>query len=214
LPFICALYKMINSCLWLPYGIGQTIIFLPCVSSSSFFFHTWCGLSANLGCMSETCCTLLAENTGCKKVAKNRHLGTIAQLCRATSSQLRHLSTFGKNLLSSNTNSTCPHDMANFGPLTALIGWPVWAPLQISTGFVSWQRYCTASGSGRQPNCGVEQRALPIFGRATITLGIGPHFSVSQKKGATNHGYNFVNSWWICKILSLLERPVNFQQHQ
>ena len=25
--------------------------------------------------------------------------------------------------------------------------------------------------------CGVEQRAPPIFGRATITLGIGPHFS-------------------------------------
>jgi len=25
--------------------------------------------------------------------------------------------------------------------------------------------------------CGVEQRALPIFGRAAITLGIGPHSS-------------------------------------
>jgi len=33
------------------------------------------------------------------------------------------------------------------------------------------------SSSGRQPNCGVEQRAPPIFGRATITLGIGPHSS-------------------------------------
>jgi len=31
--------------------------------------------------------------------------------------------------------------------------------------------------SGRQPNCGVEQRAPPIFGRAAITLGIGPHSS-------------------------------------
>ena len=36
-----------------------------------------------------------------------------------------------------------------------------------------------------------------------------------SKKGChSNHGYNFVNSWWICKILSLLERPVNFQQNQ
>ena len=26
------------------------------------------------------------------------------------------------------------------------------APLQISTGFSSWQRYCTSSSSGRQPN--------------------------------------------------------------
>jgi len=41
-------------------------------------------------------CTRLAANTGRKKVAKNRHLGTIAQLCRAISSQLRHVSTIGK----------------------------------------------------------------------------------------------------------------------
>ena len=33
----------------------------------------------------------LAENTGRKIVAKNRHLGTIAQLCQAISSQLRHM---------------------------------------------------------------------------------------------------------------------------
>jgi len=38
----------------------------------------------------------LAENTGRKKVAKNRRLGTIAVLCRAISSQLRHVSTIGK----------------------------------------------------------------------------------------------------------------------
>jgi len=30
--------------------------------------------------MSEMCCTRLAENTGRKKVAKNRHLGTITLL--------------------------------------------------------------------------------------------------------------------------------------
>ena len=36
-----------------------------------------------------------------------------------------------------------------------------------------------------------------------------------SKKGChPNHGYNFVNSWSICKILSLLQRAVNFQQHQ
>jgi len=63
----------------------------------------------------------LAANTGRKKVAKNRHLGTIAQLCRAISSQLRHISTIGKKLLSSNISSTCPHNMVNFGPLAAEI---------------------------------------------------------------------------------------------
>jgi len=29
--------------------------------------------------------------------AKNRHFGTIAQLCRAISSELKHVSTTGKN---------------------------------------------------------------------------------------------------------------------
>jgi len=44
-------------------------------------------------------CTRLAANTGRKKVAKNRHLGTSAQLCRAISSQIRHVSTIGKKLV-------------------------------------------------------------------------------------------------------------------
>jgi len=67
------------------------------------------------------CGTVLAANAGPKKVAKNRHLGTITQICRAISSQLRHVSTIGKNFLSSNISSTCPHNMVNFGPLAAEI---------------------------------------------------------------------------------------------
>jgi len=78
--------------------------FFPCLISAVAdwilpYFHTWCGLSANLGYRSETCCTRLAENTGRKKVSKNRHMGTIAQICRAISSQLRHVSTIGKNFV-------------------------------------------------------------------------------------------------------------------
>ena len=110
--------------LWPPYEMGQAIIFLSCgfFFLPSFFprlisavadwmlpyFHTWCGLSANLECRSEMCCTWLAENTGCKKSPKIRHLGTITQLCRAVSLslQLRHLLTMGKNLLNSNISST------------------------------------------------------------------------------------------------------------
>jgi len=84
-------------------------LFLPSLISAIAdwilpYLHTWCGPSANLGCRSETCCTQLAENTGCKKSPKIHHLGTIAQLCRAISSQLRHVSTIGKNLLNSNTS--------------------------------------------------------------------------------------------------------------
>jgi len=52
---------------------------------------------------------------------KYRHLHTIAQLCRAISSQLRHASTIRKNLLSSNTSPTGPYNMVNFGPLAGEI---------------------------------------------------------------------------------------------
>jgi len=39
---------------------------------------------------------------------------------------LRHVSTIGKNLLSSNMSSRCPHNMTNFGPLAAEIDLVVW----------------------------------------------------------------------------------------
>jgi len=49
---------------------------------------------------------------------KNSHLRTIVQLCWAISS---HVSTSGKNLLSSNISSRCLHNMVNFGLLAAEI---------------------------------------------------------------------------------------------
>jgi len=82
----------------------------------------WCGLTANLECITEMCCTRLAEIQD----VKIRHLRTIAQGCRAISLHLRHLSTIGKKLSNSNISSTRPHNMVNFGPLTAEIGWRVW----------------------------------------------------------------------------------------
>jgi len=39
-------------------------------------------------------------------------------------------------------------------------------------------------------------------------------YTVSQKRCHLNHGYNnFVNSWSICKMLSLLQRALIFQQN-
>ena len=35
------------------------------------YFHTWCGLRANLGCRSETCCTRLAEIQDAKNRQKS-----------------------------------------------------------------------------------------------------------------------------------------------
>ena len=104
---------------FLPYSQPSQIGSLP-------YFHTWCGPSANLECRSEMCCTRPAGNTGRKIDAKNCRLRTIAQLCRAISSQLRHVSTIGKNFLSGNMSSTCPYNMVNFGPLAAEIISLVW----------------------------------------------------------------------------------------
>ena len=56
------------------------------------------------------------EMQDAKKVAKNRHLGTIAQLCRAISSQLKHVSTIGKKLVKQQYVLQMPHNMVNFGP--------------------------------------------------------------------------------------------------
>ena len=57
-----------------------------------------------------------------------------------------------KNLLSSNTSSTCPDNMVNFGPLTGEIGSGVWGTPTNFNGFCILAAYCTASSSGRQPN--------------------------------------------------------------
>jgi len=88
--------------------------------------------------MSEMCCTRLTGNAGRKKSPKSRHLRTIVQLCRAISPQLRHVSTIGKNLLSSNTSSTCPDNMVNFGPLAAEIDPVVWGTPANFNGFRVW----------------------------------------------------------------------------
>ena len=62
-------------------------------------------------------------------------MGTVPQVCRAISSQLRHVSTIGKNLLSSRMSSTCPHNMVNFGPLAAEIVSLVWGTPANFNGF-------------------------------------------------------------------------------
>ena len=64
------------------------------------------------------CCTWLAGAAGRKNVAKNRHLGTIAQLCRSISLQLRHVSTIGKKLVK---QRYALHMSPQYGELLALL---------------------------------------------------------------------------------------------
>ena len=128
--------------------------------------HTWRGLSADLRCRSETCCTRLAENTGCKNLPKNRHLGTITQLCGAMSSQLRHASTIGKKVVK---QQYLLHMSPQYGELWPTIGWDRFVSLGhpyklISTGFDSSLKSVTArhSSSERQPNFAALNRGRHI----------------------------------------------------
>jgi len=89
---------------------------------STILRHMVCP-SANLECMSETCCARLAENTGCT---------TVSGYIFATKA---HIDSRKKNLLSSNISSTCPHNMVNFGPLAAEIGPVVWGTPAHFNGF-------------------------------------------------------------------------------
>jgi len=70
-----------------------------------------------------------------QKLAKILHLLTILQICRAISSQLRHVSTTGKNWLNINIFATCPHNIVNFGPLAAEIDLGVWGTPANFNGF-------------------------------------------------------------------------------
>jgi len=134
----------------------QTLYFCPVVSSFfllSFIFlprlispvadwmstilphMVWSGLSVNLRCSSETCCMRLAENTGCKKSPKIRHLSTIAQLSRAISLQDSYWQSVKKSLLNSNISPTFPYNMVNFGLLAAQIVSLLWGTPANFNGF-------------------------------------------------------------------------------
>jgi len=83
-----------------------------------------------------------------------------------------------KNLLNADTSSTRSHNMVNFRLLTAEIRWRVWGtPANFSGLRVLAALLHSNLVVGVSQTCGVEQRVPPIFGRAAITLGIGPHSS-------------------------------------
>jgi len=90
--------------LYCGHPIGQAVIFCSCGFFFFFlllllfylaysrrsqigylaYFHTWCGLSANLEWRSEICCTRLTENTGCKNMPSAHHRTTLSGYIFAT----------------------------------------------------------------------------------------------------------------------------------
>ena len=131
------------------------------------------------------CCTWLAENTGRKNDAK---IAIWAPSHNFVELYLRNRGMYRqseKNLLRSNICYTCPHNMVNFSLLAAEIVSGVWATPVTFNGF----RVLAALLRGSQivsisQTLRVERRVPPMFGRATIRLGISPHSSypsISQK---------------------------------
>ena len=93
---------------------------------SAILPHMVHGLSANLRCRSETCCTPLDENAGRKNSPKiaiwaPSHNFVGLCLCNCTYRQSEK-----NDLLSRNISSTYPHNMVNFGILAAEIVSLVW----------------------------------------------------------------------------------------
>jgi len=98
------------------------------------YFHTWCGLSANLECRYEMGCTRLAENTGRKNTQK-----IAICICPAVSQQLRHISTIEKKLV---RQQFLLHMSSQYGKCRPTKGWEGFGSLvhpskfQISTGCI------------------------------------------------------------------------------
>jgi len=117
-----------------------------------------------------------------------------------------------KNLLSSNISSTYPHHTVNFGPLAAEISPVVLGTPANFNGFrvlaaLLHGTHSTLQQWASAKLCGVEQMAPPVFGRAAITLGIGPHSSffyctspvfLLLECNSTDE-WLFVNVWSVCR---------------
>jgi len=78
------------------------------------------------------CGTRLAANTGRKKSPFWHHRTNLSGCIFAAKACIDNQK---KNLLNTDTSSTCPHNMVNFGLLTAEICWPVWGTPANFNGF-------------------------------------------------------------------------------
>jgi len=131
----------------------------------------WRGLSANLEYILKCAARGSLKIKDAKITQRNRHLSIIAQICRAVSSQLRHLSTVGKHLLNSIVSSTRSCNMVHFGPLTAEISWRLWGTPANFNGF-----RVLALLLHRHRSADVNQTLYDVWTSAGIVHYTGLHF--------------------------------------
>ena len=123
------------------------------------------------------CCTRLAGNAGRKKSPKRCHLGTIAQLRWAISSQLRHISSIRKRLV----KQQCPpRTSSQYDKLRRTSGGDLLASFGHPSKFqrVSHLGSITAwhSSSGRQPNFAALNRGPTYIQQGGHHVGHWPTF--------------------------------------
>jgi len=111
----------------------------------------------------------MARSTGRLKSPKNRHLGTIGQLCPAISSQLMNVSTIGKK---SCWTAISPPHVPQYGERPTN-GWDLLAslghPNKFQPVFEPWLRYCTDVAQRRST------KLCRMFGRLLVWYIIGLH---------------------------------------
>ena len=99
-----------------------------------------------------------------QKLPKSRHLGTMAQLCRAISSQLRHVSTIGKKLVK---QQCLPHMSSQYDELRPTCGWGLLASLGHPCKFQRVLRLGSITAwhfsSGHQPNFAALNRGRHLY---------------------------------------------------
>jgi len=109
-------------------------------------------------------CARLAGAAGPNKSPKNRHLGIIAQVCRATSSQLKHISTIEKKLAK---QQCLLHMISQYGELRLTSGWDLLASLRHPCKFQRISRLGSVtarhSSSGRQTNFAALNRGRHLY---------------------------------------------------
>jgi len=102
-----------------------------------------------------------------KLTQKNRHLGTIVQFCQPESSQLRHISIIGKNLLKLVKQQYLLHMSPQYGELQLTSGWDLLASLGHHSKFQRVSRLGSITAwhcsNGRQPNFTVLNRGRHLY---------------------------------------------------
>jgi len=115
-----------------------------------------------------------------QKFAKNRHLSTIEQLCRAISSQLRHLSPIGKKLLKQQYFLHIFSQYGELGPLTANIGSRVQGTPGNFNGFRVLASILLLSEG--QPNCTMFRCLLGWYTMCTFSVALAPKLNFARCK--------------------------------